>query len=82
MPEKHAPRHGDGKRVYAMDYINDKSVYAAVMFARKMIRKGTPAPVAIRRAANYYHVDVRSVAHYVGQVGGTVAGRRRRKREG
>jgi len=82
MDKKKSRRRADGKRAHVMDYIDDKTVYAAVMFARRMIREGTPAAVAIRRAANYYGVYVSSVAHYVGQVGGTVSGRRRQRRDG
>jgi hypothetical protein len=63
-----------------MDYIPDRTLYAAVMFARKMIREGTPAGVANCRAANYYGVAVEDVAHYVGQAGGTYAHRRRSRK--
>ena len=58
------------KYEYEMDYISDKPTYKAVMFARKMMRDGLRAPVAIRKAAYYYDVDMSDVAHYVGQVGG------------
>jgi len=77
MLDNTTPRRTDGKRTYSMDYIEDKTVYKAVMFARQMIRQGTYAPKAIRIAANYYDVSTGDVAHYVGQVGGTAAGRRR-----
>lgn len=77
MLDNSPPRRADGKRAYSMDYIEDKTVYKAVTFARKMIRQGRYAPEAIRIAANYYDVCNREVAHYVGQVGGTAAGRRR-----
>jgi hypothetical protein len=53
-----------------MDYIPDKALFAAVMFARKMMREGTPPGIANTRAANYYAVSVQDVAHYIGQVGG------------
>ena len=56
----------DGKRVYPTGYIGGKVVFLAVMVARKMIREGMPAPVAIHRAANYHRVSVTGVAHYVG----------------
>lgn len=72
------PRGPKGKRMYAMDYIPDKQLYAAVMFARMMIREGTPPGVAIIRAANHYGYETKQVAHYVGQAGGTYAHRRGR----
>ena len=66
------------KRKYLMDYIEDRDLYMAVMFARKMIRsRRLWAPLAIRKAARFYRVNTSDVAHYVGQVGGTVAGRKR-----
>jgi len=74
------PRGPKGKRRYAMDYIPDKKLYAAVMFARRMIREGKPPGVAIVRAANYQCVNTRDVARHVGQVGGTCAQRRRARR--
>lgn len=55
---------------YNMDFIDDKDLYAAVMFARKMIRQGKPAGLANYTAANYYGVDMADVAHYVGQAAG------------
>ncbi len=76
--KKPTPRRKDGKRAYVMDYIGDKTLYAAVMFARKMIREGRFPPKAIRIAANYHGVDSSDVAHYVAQAAGTSAGRRRR----
>lgn len=53
------------KYEYAMDYIADKDTYKAVMWARKMIREGTRAPIAIGKAAYHYDVDMSDVAHYV-----------------
>jgi hypothetical protein len=38
---------------YLMDYIDDKQVFKAVMFARKMIREGTPPGAANKTAARY-----------------------------
>lgn len=58
------------KYEYVMDYIPDKDVYKAVMFARKMRREGRNAENAIRIASRYYDVDMSDVAHYMGQVGG------------
>jgi len=58
------------KNAYLMDFIPDKEVYKAVMFARNMIRQGKAVSIAIRRASYYYDVDMSDVAHYVGQCGG------------
>ena len=56
-----------GYRSYDMPFIDDKALFAAVMWARKMIREDdVPAGVAINRAAAYYDVEPRYVAHYVG----------------
>lgn len=63
-------------RSYKMDYIPDKRLYVAVMFALKMMREGTPPGVANTRAANHYGVAVQDVAHYTGQVGGRSGGRK------
>lgn len=73
------PRGPQGRRRYAMDYIPDPTLYRAVMFARKMIRDGTPPGVAISRAAGYYKVNVTDVARYTGQTGGTLSHRRRER---
>lgn len=67
--EEDEQAHRDGlARMYDHDYIEDKSVFAAVSFARKMIRTGTSPGLANYRAARYYDVDVSTVARYVGQV--------------
>jgi len=55
---------------YLMDFIPDKNVYKAVMFAAKMMRTGTGKAQAIRTASRYYDVDMSDVAHYLGQRGG------------
>jgi hypothetical protein len=73
------PRGPQGRRRYAMDYIPDKTLYKAVMFARRMMREGTPPGVANSRAAGYYRVNVSDVARHTGQAGGTYAGRKRRR---
>ena len=62
---------------YEMDYIADKALYKAIMFARSMIRAGTQPGVANTRAAKYYGVSVSDVARYTGQTGGRVAARRK-----
>lgn len=55
---------------YTMDYIPDKTLYAAVMFACKMIREGESAPLAMSIAANYYGVARSDVNFYVSQRSG------------
>lgn len=62
---------------YVMDYIEDKDVFRAVMFAAKLIRDGRSANNAVRIASRYYDVDMSDVAHYLGQRG---ARRRNEKR--
>lgn len=62
---------------YIMDYIPDKNLFKAVMFARKMKRDGRSAENAIRTASRYYDVDMSDVAHYMGQVGGRKMSERR-----
>jgi hypothetical protein len=61
---------GDGKRKYRMDFIPDKKLYAAVMFARKMIRQGVSPGLANYKAAEHYGFSTSQVARYVGQFGG------------
>lgn len=53
-----------------MDYIDNPETYKAVMFARDMIRNGSNASIAIRKAAYTYQADMAEVAKYVGQSGG------------
>jgi hypothetical protein len=74
---QHVPRRPDGRREYLIDFIPDRQLYCAVMFALRMIREGTPPGLAIWRAASYYRREITAVAHYVGQAGGTCSGRRR-----
>lgn len=56
--------------VYQMEYIADKDLYRAVMFAAKMVREGEYKGLAIKKAAYYYQVSMADVAHYLGQRGG------------
>jgi hypothetical protein len=72
--------HRPGRRRYVIDYIPDRTLFKAVMFALRMMREGTPPAVANTRAAGYYGVAVSDVAHYTGQAG--AAGSRRRNRRG
>ena len=50
-----------------MNYIGDKTLYKAVMFAKKMINDGQSPGLANHRAAKYYDVNVGDVAKYAGQ---------------
>ena len=55
---------------YLMDYIPDKDLFKAIMFARRMIRDGEKPQIAITQAAKYYRKNPADVAFYVGQAGG------------
>ena len=61
----------------ATDPTPGKALFAAVLFARRMLRDGTPPGAATAVAADYYGVAVSQVAHYTGQAAGTYTGRRR-----
>lgn len=50
-----------------MDYIADKELFKAVMFARKMVRETGYFNKSCRTAANYYGVDEADIAKYVRQ---------------
>lgn len=68
---------------YDMPYIQDPTVYKAVMWARKMIREDyVPAGAAITRAADYYGVEPGHVAHYVGTAAQRVRARKARQYTG
>ncbi len=56
-------RESGSGQSYSMDYIPDKRLFAAVMFARRMMREGAALGVANTRAAKYYGVPVQDVAH-------------------
>ena len=64
-----------------MEYIPNKQLYKSVMFARKMIRGGTSPGIAITRAAKYYGVSSKDVAHHVGQVASKVRIRKAKAKE-
>ena len=66
---------------HIMDYIKDKTLFKAVMFARKMIRDGTPVGLAEYKAARYYGVKKSDVSFYVSQTGGRVNGIKRNRRK-
>lgn len=55
---------------HVMDYIPDKDLYAAVMFACKMVKDGTDYHDAVRRASRYYDVEADDVRHYMSQRSG------------
>ena len=57
----------DGEGVISVEYIEDKDLFKAVMFAKKMINSGQPAGLAIYKAARYYGVDQSEVARLAGQ---------------
>lgn len=48
-----------------------REYYPAVMFARKMIRAGTPPPLAFHRAGTYYGVATSDVASWFGRMRGS-----------
>jgi hypothetical protein len=60
-----------------MPYIPNRQLYLAVMFARRMMREGTPPGIANARAADYYSVSVTDVARHTGQVGAPARRRHR-----
>ena len=77
-----APRRNNGQRKHLMDYIppqrdGKNPLYAAVLFARELMRDGQRPDYANGWAARKYRVKKSDVAHYTGQVAGTVSGRRR-----
>jgi hypothetical protein len=55
-----------------MDYIPNKQLFAAVMFARNMMRDGQYPWVANKVAARYYGFKTTAVAQYTGQVAGRI----------
>ena len=67
---------------YDMPYIEDISVFRAVMFARHIIREGDKSTgVAISIAAQYYDVDQSEVAHHVGIAASNVNKRHAKSRQ-
>lgn len=64
---------------YHMDYIEDKELFKAVMFARRLIRQGTKPGLANSRAARYYRLSVADVARYTGQTGGRTRASQKRR---
>jgi len=66
-------------RKYLLDYISDRTLFKAVMFARQMMREGTSARRSNAIAAKYYGKDVSDVARYTGQVASRCRNNRRSK---
>ena len=64
----------------ACDYIPDKKLASAVLFAVRMMRQGTYAPLANARAAKYYGVKTADVAFYTGQHSSRIKESRRGRR--
>lgn len=63
---------------HVMDFIPDKTLYRAVMFARWLIRDNRqPSFRACLIAARRYMVRPEDVRYYVGQVGGRISAWRR-----
>ena len=60
---------------HVMEFIPDKTLFKAVMFARSMMRRGTKPPLANHRAAEFYGVKTEDVAHYTGQAGARSKGK-------
>ena len=55
---------------FVMDYIEDKAVLKAVMFACSLLKKGKNYSSAVRIASRYYDVDAGDVRHYLSQRSG------------
>jgi hypothetical protein len=54
------------KKSHTLPYIEDKQLFAAVMFAIKMIGDGEGYGLANYKSAKYYGYETSEVAHYVG----------------
>ena len=59
-----------GNHAYAMDYINDKDTYKAVMFACKLLKQGKSYTSAVGIACKYYGANPDDVRHFVSQRSG------------
>ncbi len=59
---------GKKKKIrYKLPYIADKELFAAVVFALKMMGEGQSPDIANCIAAEYYGLEVSDVAHYTGK---------------
>ena len=66
---------------YDMPFIPNKTLFTAVMWARKMIReKELPPGMAIARAARHYNVRQRDIGHHVGIAASRVKARKALRR--
>ena len=52
---------------YLMDFIPDRALFKAVLFACSLIRNGTYPPDAFKIAAGYYDVSPGDINYYVCQ---------------
>lgn len=50
-----------------MPFIEDKTMFRAICFARKMTKEGMGAGLAISKAARYYELPESDVAHWMGK---------------
>jgi soluble lytic murein transglycosylase-like protein len=55
---------------FAMDYIDDRATYKAVMFACNLLKKGNSYTKAVGIASNYYDVNPDDVRHFLSQRSG------------
>lgn len=74
----HPLRLPGGGFAFLVDPIADDALRAAVVAARRMLRAGRPASVAINIAARRAGADPREVARFVGQAGGRAAANKKR----
>ena len=65
---------------YVMDYIADKDLYKAAMFAKKMCKNGTAFHTACGIAARTYGVRYEDVQKYMAQSSGRTQGWRKHNR--
>lgn len=65
---------------YAMDYIDNKDTYKAVMFACKLLQQGKSYTSAIGIACNYYDANPEDVKHFVSQRSGRKQANKKNKK--
>lgn len=59
-----------GHHAYPMDYIKDKDLFKAVMFACDLLKQGKSYTKSIGLASSYYDVNPDDVRHFVSQRSG------------
>lgn len=69
-----------GNHAYSMDYIADKDLFKAVMFACALLKDGKSYTKAIGMASKYYNVNPDDVRHFVSQRSGRKQANQRNKR--